>query len=67
MFCYDPKKDGAMKDNYWDNGGRRCGMDRRQFAYSGYMPERRSGEERRSGIDRRQGPRLGPEHRNRKA
>ena len=37
-----------------DNGGRRSGIDRRQFSYSGYLPERRSGNERRSGRDRRE-------------
>jgi hypothetical protein len=36
-----------------DNGGRRLGIDRRQFSYSTYIPERRLGGERRSGIDRR--------------
>lgn len=36
-----------------DNGGRRSGIDRRQFSYSGYLPERRNGEDRRSGEDRR--------------
>jgi len=45
-----------------DNGGRRSGIDRRQFSYSGHMPERRSGEERRNGGDRRQAPRMGPDH-----
>ena len=52
-----------MEAECWDNGGRRCGVDRRQFFYAGHVPERRSGEERRSGKDRREGPRLGPEHR----
>jgi len=36
-----------------DNGGRRTGIERRQFSYSVYIPERRSGKERRSGQDRR--------------
>ena len=36
-----------------DNGGRRTGVDRRQFSYSIHVPERRSGEDRRSGVDRR--------------
>ena len=36
-----------------DNGGRRAGLDRRQFSYSGYLPERRSGVDRRLGFDRR--------------
>ena len=56
-------KDGAMEAEQWDNGGRRSGIDRRQFSYSGHVPERRSGKERRSGRDRRKEPRLGPEQR----
>jgi len=36
-----------------DNGGRRLGIDRRQFSYTTYIPERRSGKDRRSGNDRR--------------
>jgi len=36
-----------------DNGGRRSGLDRRQFTYAVHIPERRSGKERRSGVDRR--------------
>ncbi len=36
-----------------DNGGRRSGINRREFKYSSYIPERRSGLDRRSGHDRR--------------
>lgn len=36
-----------------DNGGRRTGLDRRQFSYTGYLPERRSGRDRRQQFDRR--------------
>jgi hypothetical protein len=36
-----------------DNGGRRSGIDRRQFSYSEHIPERRDDKDRRSGIDRR--------------
>ena len=36
-----------------DNGGRRSGVDRRQFIYAVHIPERRDGKERRSGKDRR--------------
>jgi hypothetical protein len=36
-----------------DNGGRRSGIERRQFSYNGHIPERRSDKERRSGNDRR--------------
>ncbi|MFW9906044.1 MAG: hypothetical protein ACFFFH_17105 [Candidatus Thorarchaeota archaeon] len=42
-----------MKQLLLDNGGRRSGMDRRQFSYTAHIPERRSGEDRRSGFDRR--------------
>ncbi len=39
-----------------DNGGRRSGIDRRQFSYSTYIPERRLGGDRRTGgSDRRKG------------
>lgn len=38
-----------------DNGGRRSGIDRREFSYSGYIPERRVIAERRSDSDRRSG------------
>ena len=38
-----------------DNGGRRSGVDRRQFSYTGHIPERRAGEDRRSRVDRRYG------------
>ena len=41
-----------------DNGGRRLGIDRRQFSYTAHIPERRSGKERRSGFDRRLEPKL---------
>ena len=36
-----------------DNGGRRSGVDRRQFNYAVHIPERREGKDRRSGHDRR--------------
>jgi hypothetical protein len=36
-----------------DNGGRRSGFDRRQFAYAVHIPERRNGDDRRIGGDRR--------------
>ena len=42
-----------MKQIVSDNGGRRSGIERRQFSYNGHIPERRSGKERRSGNDRR--------------
>jgi hypothetical protein len=36
-----------------DNGGRRKKLDRRQFAYTVHIPERRCGIDRRDGKDRR--------------
>lgn len=36
-----------------DNGGRRKKADRRQYTYTIYIPDRRSGMDRRSGEDRR--------------
>ena len=43
----------AMKPTLIDNGGRRLGVDRRQFYYLMHIPEHESGKERRSGIDTR--------------
>lgn len=36
-----------------DHGGRRLGLERRQFDYSHYYPERRAGRERRTHPERR--------------
>jgi hypothetical protein len=36
-----------------DHGGRRSGVERRQFSYISHLPERRSGQDRRTGKDRR--------------
>ncbi len=41
--------------NNRDKGGRRLGLERRQFSYDQHIPERRCGEDRRSGLDRRSG------------
>jgi hypothetical protein len=38
-----------------DNGGRRSGIDRRQFSYTYHIPEKRLGYDCGSGIDRRNG------------
>jgi hypothetical protein len=39
-----------------DNGGRRLGVDSREFSYTDHIPDRRNdNNERRSGIDRRSG------------
>jgi len=39
-----------------DNGGRRLGLERREFSYDTHVPERRSDTIRRSHIDRRNSP-----------
>ena len=38
-----------------DNGGRRLDIDRRQFSYTNYIPDRRLCENRRVCVDRRNG------------
>ena len=43
----------AMAIALIDNGGRRLGIDRRQFLYTNHIPDRRLGEDRRTGPDRR--------------
>jgi hypothetical protein len=40
-----------------DNGGRRSGVDRREFKYATHIPEQRSNKERRNARDRRLKPR----------
>jgi hypothetical protein len=40
-----------------DNGGKRLGLDRRQYSYDKHIPERRSDIDRRSKLDRRLKPR----------
>jgi hypothetical protein len=37
-----------------DKGGQRTGVERRQFSYSLYIPERRHGQERREELDLRE-------------
>jgi hypothetical protein len=34
-----------------DKGGQRTGIERRQFSYSLYIPERRRGQERRKDVE----------------
>jgi hypothetical protein len=36
-----------------DNRDRRFGVDRREFSYTAYLPERRSGKDRRRACDHR--------------
>jgi hypothetical protein len=45
--------DMAVSQN--DNGGRRLGLERREFSYDIHLPERRSNAIRRSNVDRRNG------------
>ena len=47
-----------MRNILHDNGGRRSGIDRREFSYDQHIPENRSGKDRRSGLDRRLKPRA---------
>lgn len=47
-----------MKHIIVDNGTRRSDIERRQFSYSGHIPERRSVKDRRSGKDRRRKSRM---------
>ncbi len=44
---------GNMAQSGIDSGGRRLGIDRREFLYAIHIPERRSGRQRRSEMDRR--------------
>jgi hypothetical protein len=43
------KNDEVIKDNEES----RTGIERRQFSYTAYIPERRSGKERRNWVERR--------------
>ena len=43
------KNDEVIKDN----GESRIGLERRQFSYTAYIPERRSCEDRRKSLERR--------------
>lgn len=53
-----PGRDNRMNLISKDNGGRRKIEDRRQFVYTFYIPERRSGSDRRACEDRRQSHRV---------
>jgi hypothetical protein len=41
---------------FFDNGGCRSGIERREFTYTLHIPERREGKDRRSWGDRRKLP-----------
>ena len=43
----------AMAIALIDNGGRRLGVDRRQFSYTDYIPDKRLDDDRRTVFDRR--------------
>lgn len=51
----------ASPDRISPKGGRRSGIERREFSFTVYVPERRSGEDRRQNNDRRQKSRILPE------
>ena len=46
---------GTEMLNLIDNGGRRLGIDSREFSYTNHVPNRRTQWDRRSGVDRRGG------------
>ncbi len=46
----------AMAIALIDKGGRRLGVDRRQFSYTSHIPDKRMDEDRRTSVDRRDGP-----------
>jgi hypothetical protein len=48
----DAKINGKNANRSIDNGGRRLGIERRQFTYSYYVPERRIGIDRRMNPER---------------
>jgi hypothetical protein len=48
-------EDSSMAVSQGDNGGRRLGLERREFSYDIHLPERRSDTIRRSCVDRRDG------------
>ena len=41
-----------------DNGGRRSGIERREFSFNSHIPEQKCGKEKRNGLDRRLKPRT---------
>jgi len=45
----------AMAIALIDNGGRRLGVDRRQFSYTDHIPDKRLGDDRRTELDKRSG------------
>lgn len=50
--AFKTKQRMVMNDlNIKDNGNRRFDMDRREFSYTAYLPERRSGIDRRGVSD----------------
>jgi len=48
-------RNAILETKIINTGERRLGIDRRQFSYTDYVPERRSSKERRKGFDRRSG------------
>lgn len=55
----EKEKDNSVNGiDFAARGGRRKKNDRRQFAYTFHLPERRSGIDRRDGNDRRKADRL---------
>jgi len=52
LGCKIPDKTGIISSFIRDKGGKRIGLDRRQFSYDEHIPERRSGKDRRSELDK---------------
>ena len=50
-------------DRISPTGGRRSGIERREFSFTAHVPERRSGGDRRRSDDRRQQSRKFPDSR----
>ena len=52
ILHFKRNKEWPMNDvDIKDNGNRRFDMDRREFSYTAYLPERRSGKDRRGVSD----------------
>jgi len=51
-FKTRPKNCPVNGEGVKDHKDRRLGIDRREFSYTAYLPERRSGKDRRCACDR---------------
>jgi hypothetical protein len=53
VMAYLSTGEGILELGIRCGGGRRSGIDRREFSYTMHIPERRTGADRRSSVDRR--------------